>query len=81
MLIVASVGLIVNLISMRILAGGKEDSLNVKGRLSRSLGRYARLAGRDCGGHRDLLHQTRLDRPGGRHCHRPVGAAAHMEAC
>ncbi|TXI83018.1 MAG: cation transporter [Flavobacteriales bacterium] len=31
MLIVASVGLIVNLISMRILAGGKEDSLNVKG--------------------------------------------------
>jgi len=31
MLIVASVGLIVNLISMRILSGGKEDSLNVKG--------------------------------------------------
>lgn len=31
MLIVASVGLIVNLISMRILAGSKEDSLNVKG--------------------------------------------------
>lgn len=31
MLIVASVGLIVNLISMRILAGGKSDSLNVKG--------------------------------------------------
>lgn len=31
MLIVASIGLIVNLISMRILAGGKEDSLNVKG--------------------------------------------------
>ena len=31
MLIVASIGLIVNLISMRILAGGKADSLNVKG--------------------------------------------------
>lgn len=31
MLIVASIGLIVNLISMRVLAGGKEDSLNVKG--------------------------------------------------
>jgi len=31
MLVVASIGLIVNLISMRILAGGKEDSLNVKG--------------------------------------------------
>jgi cobalt-zinc-cadmium efflux system protein len=31
MLIVATVGLIVNLIAMRILAGGKEDSLNVKG--------------------------------------------------
>lgn len=31
MLIVASIGLIVNLISMRILAGGKDDSLNVKG--------------------------------------------------
>jgi cobalt-zinc-cadmium efflux system protein len=31
MLIVATIGLIVNLISMRILAGGKEDSLNVKG--------------------------------------------------
>ncbi|NBW75849.1 MAG: cation transporter [Sphingomonadaceae bacterium] len=31
MLIVASVGLIVNLVSMRILAGGKEASLNVKG--------------------------------------------------
>lgn len=31
MLIVASFGLIVNLISMRILAGGKADSLNVKG--------------------------------------------------
>ena len=31
MLIVASIGLVVNLISMRILAGGKEDSLNVKG--------------------------------------------------
>jgi cobalt-zinc-cadmium efflux system protein len=30
MLVVASIGLIVNLISMRILAGGKEDSLNVK---------------------------------------------------
>ncbi|MFN0045623.1 MAG: cation diffusion facilitator family transporter [Sphingorhabdus sp.] len=31
MLIVASLGLVVNLISMRILAGGKDDSLNVKG--------------------------------------------------
>jgi cobalt-zinc-cadmium efflux system protein len=31
MLIVASVGFIVNLISMRILAGGRDDSLNVKG--------------------------------------------------
>lgn len=31
MLIVATIGLIVNLISMRILASGKEDSLNVKG--------------------------------------------------
>ena len=31
MLIVASIGLLVNLISLRILAGGKEDSLNVKG--------------------------------------------------
>ena len=31
MLTVASIGLIVNLISMRILAGGKDDSLNVKG--------------------------------------------------
>lgn len=31
MLVVASLGLIVNLVSMRILAGGKEDSLNVKG--------------------------------------------------
>lgn len=31
MLIVATLGLIVNLISMRILAGGKDDSLNVKG--------------------------------------------------
>lgn len=31
MLIVASIGLIVNLISMRILAGGKANSLNVKG--------------------------------------------------
>lgn len=31
MLIVASIGLIVNLISMRILAGGKDASLNVKG--------------------------------------------------
>lgn len=31
MLIVASIGLIVNLISMRILAGGRDDSLNVKG--------------------------------------------------
>jgi cobalt-zinc-cadmium efflux system protein len=31
MLVVASIGLIVNLISMRVLAGGKEASLNVKG--------------------------------------------------
>lgn len=31
MLIVASIGLVVNLISMRILAGGKDASLNVKG--------------------------------------------------
>ena len=31
MLIVASLGLVVNLISMRILAGGRDDSLNVKG--------------------------------------------------
>ena len=31
MLIVASIGLVVNLISMRVLAGGKDDSLNVKG--------------------------------------------------
>lgn len=31
MLIVATIGLIVNLISMRILAGGKDDSLNIKG--------------------------------------------------
>jgi cobalt-zinc-cadmium efflux system protein len=31
MLVIATIGLIVNLISMRVLAGGKEDSLNVKG--------------------------------------------------
>ncbi len=31
MLAVATLGLIVNLISMRVLAGGKDDSLNVKG--------------------------------------------------
>jgi cobalt-zinc-cadmium efflux system protein len=31
MLIVASIGLLVNLIAMRVLAGGKEASLNVKG--------------------------------------------------
>lgn len=31
MLIVATIGLAVNLISMRVLAGGKDDSLNVKG--------------------------------------------------
>lgn len=31
MLIVATLGLLVNLIAMRILAGGKEDSLNLKG--------------------------------------------------
>ena len=31
MLIVASIGLLVNVIAMRILAGGKESSLNVKG--------------------------------------------------
>jgi len=31
MLIVATLGLLVNLIAMRILAGGKDDSLNIKG--------------------------------------------------
>lgn len=31
MLVVATIGLVVNLISMRVLAGGKDDSLNVKG--------------------------------------------------
>lgn len=31
MLTVATIGLVVNLISMRVLAGGKDDSLNVKG--------------------------------------------------
>lgn len=31
MLMVATIGLVVNLISMRVLAGGKDDSLNVKG--------------------------------------------------
>lgn len=31
MLLVASAGLLVNLVAMRILAGGKDDSLNVKG--------------------------------------------------
>ena len=31
MLAIASIGLIVNLIAMRILAGGKDDSLNIKG--------------------------------------------------
>jgi cobalt-zinc-cadmium efflux system protein len=31
MLIIATIGLVVNLISMRVLAGGKDDSLNVKG--------------------------------------------------
>jgi cobalt-zinc-cadmium efflux system protein len=31
MLIVATIGLVVNIISMRVLAGGKDDSLNVKG--------------------------------------------------
>lgn len=36
MLIVATVGLIVNLVAMRILAGGKEDSLNVKEPISKS---------------------------------------------
>ena len=31
MLVVASVGLVINLISMRLLSGGKEQSLNIKG--------------------------------------------------
>ena len=31
MLIVASVGLVINLISMRLLSGGKDESLNIKG--------------------------------------------------
>lgn len=31
MLVIASLGLLVNVISMRLLAGGKDDSLNVKG--------------------------------------------------
>lgn len=31
MLIVATIGLLVNIMSMRVLAGGKDDSLNVKG--------------------------------------------------
>jgi cobalt-zinc-cadmium efflux system protein len=31
MLLVATIGLVVNIISMRVLAGGKDDSLNVKG--------------------------------------------------
>ncbi len=31
MLVVATLGLVVNIISMRVLAGGKDDSLNVKG--------------------------------------------------
>jgi len=31
MLVVATIGLVVNIISMRVLAGGKDDSLNVKG--------------------------------------------------
>src|SRR3546814_5966303 len=33
MLVVAAIGLIVNLISMRLLSGGKDKSLNVKGAL------------------------------------------------
>jgi cobalt-zinc-cadmium efflux system protein len=31
MLVIAAIGLVINLISMRVLSGGKDDSLNVKG--------------------------------------------------
>lgn len=31
MLVIATLGLVINLISMRVLAGGKSDSLNIKG--------------------------------------------------
>ena len=40
MLVVATLGLVINLISMRLLSGGKEESLNVKGAYG-SLERYA----------------------------------------
>ena len=43
MLVIATLGLVVNLIAMRLLNAGKDSSLNVKGCLSRSLERFARL--------------------------------------
>lgn len=45
MLAVAAVGLIVNLVSMKLLSAGSSESLNVQGHISRSLatcwGRWA----------------------------------------
>ena len=77
MMWIAIAGLIINLISMRLLASASNESLNVKG-LPRSLERHARLARRNhCSTHHPL-HGLDLGRHDCRCGNRTLGTAADV---
>ena len=80
MLIVAVIGLAVNLVSFKLLTAGAKESLNVKGAyfevLSDMLGSIGVIIAAD----RRRHHRMDLRRPGNRRRHRTVHPAPHLAA-
>ena len=62
MLVIAAAGLVINLISMRLLQAGSGEPQR-EGRLPGSMGRHARLGGSDCGRIVDQVDRMETDRP------------------
>ncbi len=78
MMTVAAIGLVVNLVSMRLLTAGKDASLNIKGAY---LEVWADMIG-SVGvvlGAGDQAHRLRLDRSDRSRRDRAVGASAHLD--
>ena len=79
MLIVAAIGLVINIIAMKLLSAGKEQSLNVKGAYLEVWADMLGSIGRDCRRCRHHADRLAVGRPAGRHRHRTLGAAANLD--
>lgn len=79
MLIVATIGLVINVIAMRLLADWQRPEPQYQGRLLRSLGRYARVPGCDCRRCCHHVHWLELGRSAGGNRHRPLGSSSHLD--